>query len=119
VKTRPNWISTLPNPATGEPIRLIPPASSATRKSDRYKVLVDINEDLLVTNSDNYVYLDTHCYGILFYLWTEHSKKILNLVLIHQVPMYKIVFAFYGRLRLIPAQELYDKDDVKPIIIIE
>jgi len=33
--------------------------------------------------------------------------------------MYKIVLAFYGHLRLIPAQELCDKDDIKPIIIID
>jgi len=56
------------------------------------------------------------CIGMLLHLRTGHSKKILNLVLIHQVPMYKIVFAFRSRLRLTPAQELCDNDE--PIIII-
>jgi len=33
--------------------------------------------------------------------------------------MYKIVLEFCGRLRLIPVQELCDKDDIEPIIIID
>jgi len=79
--------------------------------NDASKVFVDINEDSLVTNSDNYVYSDIHCYGMLLNLRTGHSKKILDLVLI-QVPIYKIVLAFCGRLRLIPAKELCDKKDI-------
>jgi len=78
--------------------------SKRERSNYASKVLVDTNEDSLVTNSDNYVYLDTHCYGMLLYLRTGHSKKILDLVLIHHVPIYKIVLAFCGRLRLIPAR---------------
>jgi len=73
----------------------------------------------VIINSDNYVYSDIHCYGMLLHLRTEHSKKILDLVLIHQVSIYKIVLAFCDRLRLIPIQELCDKDDIEPIVIID
>jgi len=48
--------------------------------SNNVKVLV--NEDLLVISSDNYVYSDTYCYGMLLHLRTGHFKKILALVLI-------------------------------------
>jgi len=86
------------------------------------KVLVNTNEDSLMTNSDNYIYLDCW-YGMLLHLRTGHFKKILDLVLIYQVlctnPMYKIVLAFCGRLRLIAVQELCDKDDIELIVIID
>lgn len=48
-----------------------------------------------------------------------HSKKILDLVLIHRVPIYKIVLAFCGPLRLIPVQELYGKDGIEQIVIFD
>jgi len=67
----------------------------------------------------NYVYSDTHCYEMLLHLRTRHFKTILDFFLIHQVPIYKIVLAFYGRLRLIPVQELCNKDDIEPIVIID
>jgi len=38
------------------------------RSNDAGKVFVDTNEDLLVTNSDNYVYSDTHRYGMWLHL---------------------------------------------------
>jgi len=33
-------------------------------------------------NSDNYVYSNIHCYGMLFHFRTGYSKKILDLVLV-------------------------------------
>jgi len=54
---------------------------------------------------------------MLFHFRIGYSKKILDLVLVHQVPIYKIVFAFCGR--LIPAQELCNKDDIESIVIID
>jgi len=56
----------------------------ANQWQDRWILLEDQSQ---VTNSDNYVYSDIHCYGMLLYLRTGHSKKILDFVLIHQVPM--------------------------------
>jgi len=76
-----------------------------------------MEDQSLMTNSDNYVYSNTHCYGILLQLPAGHSKKILDL-LIHQVSMYKIVLVFC-RLRLIPVQELCVKDNIEPIVIID
>jgi len=86
--------------------------------NDTDKVLVDTKKDSLFINSDNYVYSDIYCYEMLLHFRTGQSKKILDLVLAHQVPMYKIMLAFCDRLRLIPVQE-YDKDDIESIIIID
>jgi len=53
--------------------------------NDAGKVFVYTNKISLVTNSDSYVYSDTHCYGMLLHLRTGHSKIILDLVLLHHV----------------------------------
>jgi len=42
--------------------------------NDASKVLVDINEDLLVTNSDNYVYSNIHCIERCF-ISEQHIPK--------------------------------------------
>jgi len=63
------------------------PKHEGSKGLDAGKVLVDINEDSLMINNDNYVYSDTHYYGMLLHLRRGYSKKIQGLVLIHQMPM--------------------------------
>jgi len=71
-------------------------------------------------NSDNYVYLDTHCCGMFFHLrriFQKNSGSCSNTPST-KCPCTKLC-AFCGCLRLIPAQELRDKDDIEPVVIID